>query len=905
MSESLASNQPNSGSDREGSRTEANANTGRDDPGRIMDGLDLAVLLSRHRKLIVVVTIACAILAGVAAMLLPGMYSATTTLFPPTRIDSVAKSLLGNDSLLTGFSGSDLGLINPTGRCIALLKSRSVQDAIVDEFDLRRLYSVKRYEDARRKLDDRSQVMADKEGTISIAVDDPDPKRAADIANAYVDQLRLLNWRLSKSEAEERRTFYEQQLSAEREALSAVETSLEQVQEKTGLIQPDTQGRSIIDAVANLHAQVATAEVKVQTMHIYAAPDNPDLKRAEVELQELREQLAQLERSVDKLGEGKLEIPTRRLPEVELQYGRELRELKYHQTLFDLLGREVQAARIDEAQPGYISEVIDTATVPETRSGPSRAMLVLVTACIAFFASCLSILLREYVKSDPDKAARFSLLLHSLKWNRARTSSPWTAESGSVRLAFPGAAVELCVLAIVLSSGIVAFELGWMSAEQAAGSTAVFLLCLDALAWKRFDHGRHPCFLFLCILTLVQSGRFIAYLFGNESYPLRIAGVAPHPFDLTRAESGTVLSCLALSALCVYAICRWNYTKVSPPPSAPVARYLPYLYTVFYGTLPFQVYKNYAYYHFIKAHGGYLYFWVHHGDIVSSVPLFVRAIVLMNAPAFLAIFVFECRKKRLYFATACYLSTTIPALLVGFRSSAFVLVLVLWYVAKIKSTKNTRLVALAALALVLVILGGVIKTIRESSNEGLSSYTFAPIEFVKLEGDSIDVTSVAVKYNKMLAPYALSYLWYDLQDAFVLRTRDDYVRGQRLPNDVTVLLSPIAFARGRGEAGSYIAQMYLLGGVVGVIVLSLLLGGGLHLLSRWSRNAYSLFVVASILPVVFLMPRGQLLDWASDLLKTGLFVVILWSGWLSYCTILWLLGSPVLVTLHKGNSMAG
>src|ERR1700685_3411554 len=218
MTESLASNQPSSDSDREGSRIKANANTGSSDPGGVMDALDLAVLLSRHRKLIVVVTIACAILAGVVAMLLPGMYSATTTLLPPTRIESVAKSLLGNDSLITGFSGSDLGLINPTNLSITLLKSRSVQDAIVDEFDLRRLYSVKRHEDARRKLDDRSQVMADKEGTISIAVGDPDPQRAADIAHAYVDQLSLLNWRLSKSEAEQRRTFYEQQLSTEREA---------------------------------------------------------------------------------------------------------------------------------------------------------------------------------------------------------------------------------------------------------------------------------------------------------------------------------------------------------------------------------------------------------------------------------------------------------------------------------------------------------------------------------------------------------------------------------------------------------------------------------------------------------------------------------------------------------------
>ena len=121
-----------------------------------------------------------------------------------------------------------------------------------------------------------------------------------------------------------------------------------------------------------------------------------------------------------------------------------------------------------------------------------------------------------------------------------------------------------------------------------------------------------------------------------------------------------------------------------------------------------------------------------------------------------------------------------------------------------------------------------------------------------------------------------------------------YVRGQRLPNDVTVLLNPIAFSRGRGTAGSYLAEMYLVGGVAGVIILSLLLGWGLHLLYYWSHNAISLFVVASILPVIIIMPRGQLLDWGSELAKTGISVVMLWIGWLLYCTARSLFGAPVL-----------
>ena len=463
---------------------------------------------------------------------------------------------------------------------------------------------------------------------------------------------------------------------------------------------------------------------------------------------------------------------------------------------------------------------------------------------------------------------------------------PYSEEPRPVRLLVPSAAIEICLLFALLGLGVLMFELAWYSPEQAAVGTAIFLLCLDVLAWRHFQNGRHPCFLFLCVLTLLQAGRFLAYLFGNGSHPLRIAGVAPHSFDLTRSEAGTVLLSLSISALCVYSICRWNYAPIPPPSDSAVKRYLPYLYLVFYSTLPIQLYKNYSYYEFIKRHGGYLYLWIHHGDIVSSVPFVVRAVVLINAPAFLAIFVFERRNKWVTLATVCYFAATLFTLLVGFRSGVFTLVLVLWYVARVKSNKKTRLVALGALVLMLIVAASLVQTFREGGELDLSDYASLPLDFLRLQGGSIDVTSAAVKYEKLLSPYAFSYLWYDLQDSFVSRGLQDYIRGQRLPNDVTVVLNPIAFSRGRGTAGSYLAEMYLVGGLTGVFMLSLLLGWGFHLLYCGSRNAISLFVVASILPVIIIMPRGQLLDWGSELLKTGVSVAALWVGWLVYRTLI-------------------
>src|SRR5581483_5320233 len=425
------------------------------------------------------------------------------------------------------------------------------------------------------------------------------------------------------------------------------------------------------------------------------------------------------------------------------------------------------------------------------------------------------------------------------------------------------AAIEICALFALLSMGALGFVLALIDVEEAVVLTLGLLIGLDLLAWKRFNQGRHPCFLLLCVLTLFQAGRFLAYIAGVEPAPLRVGSISPFPFDISRADAGTVLLALALSALCIYAPCRWSYRRGKPPSDDNIKKYLPYLYLLFYSTLPVQLFKNYKYYQYIQEHGGYLQFWINHGAVASSVPFLVRTVVLINLPAFIGIFAFERRKRRLYVTTGLYFASSVFTLLMGLRSGFSAMVLTLWYVAAMKSTKRSRVVAIASLAFALVIVGGMIQTLREDTSSSLSEYTFAPLQFVKAQGNSLEVTSTAIKYRQELAPHALSYLWNELQDAFVPRDVQDYAPGKRLSYDVTVLLNPVAFSRGRGTAGSYLAELYLLGGIGAVGLFSLLIGTGLHLLNRASSNALLLFVVATILPDIILLPRGGLLGWTS------------------------------------------
>jgi uncharacterized protein involved in exopolysaccharide biosynthesis len=378
------------------------------------------LVLTSNKMRILKITLAVALLALIVSLLLPKMNTATTTVLPPQQNQSTVTAMLGQLGAIAGLGSADLGLKNPDDLFVAMLGSRTIQDRLIDRFDLRRVYSVRQYQAARKTLESRSDIVAEKEGLISISVTDRDPGRAADLANAYVDELHELNGKLAFTEAGQRHVFYQQQLDAEREALAQAEVVLKQMEEKSGLMQPDAQGRAIVSAVADMRAQVAIHEVQLQSMRTYATESNPDVKRAQQELAGLRAQLGKLERNTGELGNGNLQVPTRQLPAVELEYLRRLRDVKYHEAVYDFLNKQLEASRIDEAKDAILVQVVDKAAIPERKSGPRRALIVFVTAAVAFLLSCLGVLLMETLRrkqEDPNERARLAQLRHSLKFS--------------------------------------------------------------------------------------------------------------------------------------------------------------------------------------------------------------------------------------------------------------------------------------------------------------------------------------------------------------------------------------------------------------------------------------------------------------------------------------------------------
>jgi len=442
----------------------------------------------------------------------------------------------------------------------------------------------------------------------------------------------------------------------------------------------------------------------------------------------------------------------------------------------------------------------------------------------------------------------------------------------------PAAAFEVLGYLGAVAAATLAFVVGWLTVNGAVVLTVALLTTLIVLSWIHLGQGRHPVFLFLCTLMFFQGGRLLAFCLGGVAQPMRVQLMQPEPFSIGRTNEGIVLLCLALSAICVYTPCRWKYLAFLPPSTDQVRHYLPYLYLLFFAALPVQLFKNYCYFEWAQTHGGYMSIYLSHAGLASSVPFWVRVVPLISLPVFVAIFVFEYRKKLAYLTAVLYFGAASLILLMGARGAVFGLVLSLWYVARLKSTTRTRIITLIVFAAILVLVADAVRNLRENPDD-TSGYSFLPVHFLELQGASIDVVSAVVAYREYFAPYAWMYPVYELQNAFVAIDTEHYQRGKGLSYDVPVLLNRNGFILGAGTGSSYTAEAYAIGGIAGVICISLVVGCGLHWLQVLSRGASGLFLVAMTLPDVLLMPRGNLLDWASVAAKNLISIVLLFAGW--------------------------
>lgn len=379
--------------------------------------LDLILLLAARANFIVFTTLGAMLLAFVSTFLMKPTYTAVAMILPPQTPQSSLSAMLGQLGSLAGLGGSN-PLKNPADLYIGILQSHNIMDRVIARFHIQQRLHVKTIMAARGALAGASQFESTKDGMIQISVKETEPQLASEIANFYVDSLGNVNSSMAITEAAQRRLFFEHQLDAERTALSNAEEDLKKTQQRTGLLTVSGQTELAVRNVAQTRAQISSLEVQLQGLRTFDAEDNPDVVRFEQEIRTLRAQLATQESSINSAA-GSPEISTGQVPEGGLEYARKLREVKYNETLFELLSRQYEAARIDEAKSAPVIQVIDRAEPPELRSGPRRGLIVLGTGCVGFVLACTWALYREALsqaRREPILAEKLRLLQSFLPW---------------------------------------------------------------------------------------------------------------------------------------------------------------------------------------------------------------------------------------------------------------------------------------------------------------------------------------------------------------------------------------------------------------------------------------------------------------------------------------------------------
>jgi uncharacterized protein involved in exopolysaccharide biosynthesis len=297
--------------------------------------LDLLIVLAKHKKMIISVTFVAALIALGISLLLPNIYTGTAKILPPQQSQSSASALLGQLGGLAGLAGGAMGIKNPADTYIAMFKSRTINEIIAKRFNLQQNYEAKTLTDTLKALEGNSTFTAGKDGVITVEVNDKDPKLAADIANAFIEELAKLMQNFALTDASQKRVFFEQQMKQAKDKLTNAEIHMD------------------------------------------------------------------------------------RTPNTSLQYLDAVRDLKYQEAIWEILAKQFEVAKLDEAKDFPLIQVLDKAIPPERKSKPKRSLIIILAALVAFFIAVIWAFISEAMqraKEQPEQAERMLALRAAFKF---------------------------------------------------------------------------------------------------------------------------------------------------------------------------------------------------------------------------------------------------------------------------------------------------------------------------------------------------------------------------------------------------------------------------------------------------------------------------------------------------------
>ena len=372
--------------------------------------IDLLINLGKEKKFILGFTSLVILLAVAATLRMTPVYTAKTVIMPPQQQQSSAVSALASLGALAGLAGGAAGVKSADEMYVAFMGSDRFLNALIARFHLQERYHTKTLIDTRTLLKSKAKVMPDKKsGLISIEFEDEDPQFAAEVANAHVQELGHMLDMLAVTDAQQRRVFFESQIKKVQENLSSAEIAFRQAKEKSGLQVTSVIAETGVRASAELRGQIAAREVHLQSLSRFATPQNPEVQRIASELSAERAQLQKLEQ-----GSGQVVGTT-----LQLEAVKSYRDMKVQEAMLEVLIKQFELARVDEAKEGPLIQVVDLATPPERRSKPKRTLIVLASALAGLFLSVLLAFLKVSLRNlnqTPDGQIQLGLLKKAWSW---------------------------------------------------------------------------------------------------------------------------------------------------------------------------------------------------------------------------------------------------------------------------------------------------------------------------------------------------------------------------------------------------------------------------------------------------------------------------------------------------------
>jgi uncharacterized protein involved in exopolysaccharide biosynthesis len=378
------------------------------------------------------------------AFLIPARYESTVQLMPPDNQSGsglamlaalTAKSGSGNSGV-GAIAGDLLGMKSSGALFIGVLSSRTVQDRLIERFQLKKVYWVRLEEDARKKLAERTGLSEDrKSGIVSIIVEDRDPNRAAAIAQAYVEELNQLVAELSTSAAHRERVFLEERLSAVKRDLDDASQKFSQFASKNTAIDIKEQGRAMVDAAATLQGQMIAAESELKGLEQIYTFNNVRVRAVQARITELQSQLQKLggkgtgEANQPRVSSDSLYPSIRELPILGVTWADLYRRTRIQEAVYETLTQQYELSKVQEAKETPSVKVLDAARVPEKKSFPPRLLIMCFIAIVFLVAAIFGVFLREQWDQTDTKDPR--KLFAQEVFQTVNGQMPWAMPNGS------------------------------------------------------------------------------------------------------------------------------------------------------------------------------------------------------------------------------------------------------------------------------------------------------------------------------------------------------------------------------------------------------------------------------------------------------------------------------------------